>query len=201
MIAARLTPKAKLVAFAKELGFDSCRIASATAPRHANEFRAWLDHGAAGEMQWMERGAEKRCDPRQVLPKARSMVVLALNYWQGEQSHADGRGRIARYAWGDDYHDLMLRKLERLAGFLAELGGTQKCYVDTGPILERDHAAEAGVGWHGKSTMLIDAKLGTWFFLGVVLTTLDFRSEEHTSELQSPNLISYAVFCLKKKKN
>ena len=182
MIAARLTQKDKLVAFAKELGFDSCRIASATAPRHAGEFRAWLGDGAAGEMQWMERGAEKRCDPRQVLPEARSIVIVALNYWQGEPPHPSGRGRIARYAWGDDYHDLMLEKLERLGGFLAELGGTQKCYVDTGPILERDHAAEAGVGWHGKSTMLLDAKLGTWFFLGEILTTLDLPADAPQAE-------------------
>ena len=174
MVAAACTPKDKLVAYALELGFDSCRIASATTPRHAKEFRSWLGDGAAGEMQWMERGAEKRCDPEQVLPGVRSIIVVGLNYWQGERQRPRGTGRIARYAWGDDYHDLMLARLETLSAFLAELGGSQKCYVDTGPILERDHAAEAGVGWHGKSTMLIDAKLGTWFFLGEILTTLDF---------------------------
>src|ERR1041384_2305514 len=165
--------KDRLVAHARELAFDSCRVASSSAPLHANEFRAWLDAGAAGEMQWMERGAEKRCDPQQILPGARSIVVVALNYWQGERESSAKKGRIARYAWGDDYHDLMLAKLEKLSAFLSELGGTQKCYVDTGPVLERDHAAEAGIGWHGKSTMLIDPKLGAWFFLGEILTTLD----------------------------
>jgi epoxyqueuosine reductase len=174
MIAATSTPKDRLVACATELGFDSCRIARATSPRHAAEFRAWLSDGAAGEMQWLERGAEKRCDPEQILPGAHSVIVVALNYWQGEERRQRGSGRIARYAWGDDYHDLMLTKLEQLSAFLAELGGTQKYYVDTGPVLERDHAAEAGVGWHGKSTMLINRKLGTWFFLGEILTTLDF---------------------------
>jgi epoxyqueuosine reductase len=173
MVAAALTPKDKLVAYAAELGFDSCRVASAATPQHAEEFRSWLDDGAAGEMQWMERGAEKRCDPERVLPGVRSIVIVALNYWQGEHQPPRETGRIARYAWGDDYHNLMLAKLEKLSAFLAELGGSQKCYVDTGPILERDHAAEAGIGWHGKSTMLIDAKLGTWFFLGEILTTLD----------------------------
>jgi epoxyqueuosine reductase len=173
MIAAELSLKDKLVAYAAELGFDSCRVAKAMAPRHAAEFRAWLERGAAGEMQWMERGAEKRCEPEQVLPGVRSTIVVALNYWQGEDERAVGSGRIARYAWGDDYHDLMLAKLEKLDAFLIGHGGTQKCYVDTGPILERDHAAEAGLGWHGKSTMLIDAKLGTWFFLGEILTTLE----------------------------
>src|SRR5205807_3666250 len=178
MIAATSIPKDKLVACAAELGFNSCRIARATSPRHAAEFRAWLSDGAAGEMQWVERGAEKRCDPRQILPGVRSVIVVALNYWQGEERRPRGSGRIARYARGDDYHDLMLAKLERLSAFLAELGGTQKCYVDTGPILERDHAAEAGVGWHGKSTMLIDRKLGTWFFLAEILTTLELPPDE-----------------------
>src|SRR3954465_8840091 len=83
MNAVGLSPKNRLVARARELGFDSCRIPKATAPSHAAEFRAWLDDGAAGDMQWMERGAEKRCDPQQILPGARSIVVVALNYWQG----------------------------------------------------------------------------------------------------------------------
>jgi len=168
----------EIVARAKALGFDSCRIANASAPAHADEFRSWLREGAAGEMQWMERGAEKRCDPQQVLPGARSIIIVALNYWQGTETAPRTRGRIARYAWGDDYHDLMLEKLDQLSAFLTSLGGTQKCYVDTGPILERDHAAEAGIGWHGKSTMLIDPKLGTWFFLGEILTTLDLSADQ-----------------------
>ena len=196
--------KDEIVARAKALGFDSCRIAKAASPAHAEEFRSWLHEGAAGEMQWMERGAEKRCNPQEVLPGARSIIIVALNYWQGPgtaikerrftnrrtddggleaatpwgSSRRAATGRIARYAWGDDYHDLMLEKLEQLSAFLTSLGGTQKCYVDTGPILERDHAAEAGIGWHGKSTMLIDPKLGTWFFLGEILTTLDLPSDQ-----------------------
>jgi epoxyqueuosine reductase len=181
VIAFATTKKQSIVARAKALGFDSCRIAKATAPRHAEEFRAWLREGAAAEMQWMQRAADKRCDPEQVLRGARSIVVVALNYWQGEapapRTNA-ATGRIARYAWGDDYHDVMLRKVADLSAFLTELGGTQKHYVDTGPILERDHAAEAGLGWHGKSTMLIDSKLGAWFFLGEILTTLDLPADE-----------------------
>jgi epoxyqueuosine reductase len=178
-----MTAKEELVALAKELGFDSCRIARATTPRHAEQFRDWLGRDSAGEMQWMERGAEKRCDPQQVLPGVRSVVVVGLNYFQGHEAPRAGarggaHGTIARYAWGDDYHDLMPGKLEQLSGFLSGLGGTQKCYVDTGPILERDHAAEAGTGWHGKSTMLVDAKLGTWFFLGEIFTTLELPADE-----------------------
>jgi epoxyqueuosine reductase len=88
------------------------------------------------------------------------------------------RGKFARYAWGDDYHELIERRLKELDGWLAEHGGTQKCYVDTGPVLERDQGALAGVGWHGKSTMLISRELGTWFFLAEILTTLDLPADE-----------------------
>ena len=171
--------KTRVVARARELGFDSCRIAPSAPPRHTREFQDWLQEGAAGEMEWLQRGEEKRCDPQKVLPGARSVIVVALNYWQGENETGERRantgkkGRIARYAWGDDYHDVMLAKLRELDEFLCSRGGTQKCYVDTGPLLERDHAAEAGVGWHGKSTMLVDQQLGTWFFLGEILTTLE----------------------------
>src|SRR5256885_8219975 len=168
--------KKDLVVRARDLGFDSCRVADCAIPSHADEFRNWLREGAAGEMSYLERGEEKRCDPQKVLAGARSVIVLALNYWQGEHSKAQGNeatGRIARYAWGDDYHEVIKAKLDKIDNFLRRFGGIQKCYVDTGPILERDHAAQAGVGWHGKSTMLIDTRLGTWFFLGEILTTIE----------------------------
>jgi epoxyqueuosine reductase len=185
--------KAQLVNFARELGFAACRVAASVPPPHAGEFSDWLRQGAAGEMSYMERGEEKRRDPQKVLSGARSIIVLALNYWQGEEE-AEGkrstpnaqrptpnselaetavRGRIARYAWGDDYHEVIEAKLQKMDDFLTQLGGVQKCYVDTGPVLERDYAAQAGIGWHGKSTMLIDPELGTWFFLAEILTTLE----------------------------
>jgi epoxyqueuosine reductase len=167
--------KREVVDRATALGFDSCRVAASDRPRHGAEFSAWLREGAAGEMEWLGRGEEKRRDPQKVLAGARSVIVVALNYWQGAtQSKASNgvTGRIARYAWGDDYHEVMVRKMEQLDEFLRAHGGIQKCYVDTGPILERDYASEAGIGWHGKSTMLIDPQLGTWFFLGEILTTL-----------------------------
>jgi len=173
--------KQRLVSLARKIGFDSCRIAPCGSPPHAEAFRNWLDKGGHGEMGYMERGEEKRCDPQKVLPDARSIVVLALNYFHGNAQAGDtpaATGRIARYAWGDDYHDLIESKLYKIDEFLREFGGQQKCYVDTGPVLERDHAAQAGIGWHGKSTMLIDERLGTWFFLAEVLTTLELPPDE-----------------------
>ncbi len=182
---APLEIKDELVRRARAAGFDDCRIAPAGRPAHAGEFRAWLEQGAAGEMDWIARGAEKRCDPKLVLPGARSVVVLAMSYWQGkdeggrmkDEKGDAARGRIARYAWGDDYHEVMLGKLGELDRFLCSLGGVQKVYVDTGPVLERDFAAEAGVGWHGKSTMLLNRTLGTWFFLGEILTTMELPAD------------------------
>src|SRR4051812_7101906 len=117
--------KERLVEFARQLGFDSCRIASATAPQHVDEFRSWLDEGSAGDMQYMARGSEKRADPQQVLAGAMSVVSLALNYWQGSADERNTRsatkqGRIARYAWGDDYHEVIEAKLARLDQFLIE---------------------------------------------------------------------------------
>jgi epoxyqueuosine reductase len=173
--------KAELLRRAAAIGFDDCRIAPAAAPRHREEFRAWLESGFAADMHWIARGAEKRSDPQKVLPGARSVIVLALNYWQGdgkgERRKAEGgsreSGRIARYAWGDDYHEVMEKKLRELDTYLIAAGGNQKIYVDTGPVLERDFAAEAGIGWHGKSTMLLNRQLGTWFFLAEILTTLE----------------------------
>jgi epoxyqueuosine reductase len=184
--------KAQLVSFAREIGFDSCRVAACSRAPHADEFRNWLAEGGHGEMGYMERGEEKRCDPQKVLPDARSIVVLAMNYFQGGAAQLPSQsfsvaskrevtaktGRIARYAWGHDYHDLIERKLDRVDEFLREFGGQQKCYVDTGPVLERDHAGQAGTGWHGKSTMLIDERLGTWFFLAEILTTLELPPDQ-----------------------
>ena len=174
--------KARLSSFAREIGFDSCRIAACKPPAHAMEFREWLRENAHGEMNYMQRGEEKRCDPLNVLAGAKSIVIFALNYFQGDAAHrtaATGRtGKIARYAWGDDYHEVITNKLDKIDNFLREFGGEQKCYVDTGPVLERDYAAHAGIGWHGKSTMLIDRRLGTWFFLAEILTTLELPADQ-----------------------
>ena len=168
--------KQELISLARELGFDSCRVAACAPSPYATEFRNWLREGAAGEMYYLERGEEKRCDPQKVLPAAQSIIVVALNYFQGraiQRSQTAATGKIARYAWGDDYHNVIAARLDKIDNFLREFGGRQKCYVDTGPVLERDHAAQAGIGWHGKSTMLLDSRLGTWFFLGEIFTTLD----------------------------
>jgi len=165
--------KQALTELACSLGFAFCRVAPAAVPPHAETLRQWLAEGCAGEMTWLERNAERRTNPQRVLPDAKSVVVLAVNYWQGEVETTGSMERIARYAWNDDYHDWIDPKLKQIDAFLREHGGSQRGYADTGPILERDFGALSGLGWQGKSTMLIHPKLGAWFFLAEVLTTLD----------------------------
>jgi epoxyqueuosine reductase len=175
--------KDRLVQFAKQLGFSDCRIAPALPAAHRELYEQWIAEGRHGDMAWMARNVERRTDPRLVLPGAQSVVVFALNYFQGDAPRSRLEGRIARYAWNDDYHDLIERKLREVDAFLSAQGGTQRHYVDTGPVLERDFAGEAGLGWNGKSTMQIHRALGTWFFLAEILTTIDLECDTPAKDL------------------
>jgi epoxyqueuosine reductase len=175
--------KSLLVTQALELGFADCRIAEAKEAPHRALYEQWVAEGKYGDMAWMARNLERRTDPRVVLPGARSVVVLALNYFQGVPPIGEGGYRIARYAWNEDYHDLIERKLKELDAWLIQQGGTQRYYVDTGPVLERDFASEAGLGWGGKSTMQIHRQLGTWFFLAELITTLDLPADTPAKDL------------------
>lgn len=170
--------KSALVAEAEALGFDLCRIAPADAAPHSAEFRAWIAEGQHGDMAWLEKNPDRRTTPQLVLPDARSVIVLGMNYWKPTISEDASTGKIARYAWGDDYHEVIEPRLWQIDAFLQKHGGKQRQYVDTGPVLERDFAALSGLGWHGKSTMLIHPKFGTWLFLAAILTTLELPADE-----------------------
>ena len=159
---------------ARELGFEVCGVTSADPSRHAAFYREWIAEGKAGEMSWLGREPERRTDPRVVLPGARSVIVAGLNYWQPQPK---GRGRIARYALGEDYHAILLEKLAAFAADLEESGAQARVYTDTGPVLEKPLAERAGIGWQGKSTMLIHPKLGPWLFLGEIITTLELEPD------------------------
>ena len=165
---------------AARLGFDDCRIAAAGPAPHAAEFHDWLAGGCHGDMQWMARDPHRRADPREVLPGCRSVVTLALNYYPGSSPSAPFR--IARYAWNSDYHDLVTPRLRGLDEIMASLGGTQRYYVDTGPVLERDFASASGLGWNGKSTVQIHRRLGAWFFLAELLTTLELPPDPPSAD-------------------
>ena len=158
------------------LGFDPVGITTLGPARTYDAFVKWLEHGYAGEMTYLPRGAEKRGDARRPLEGARSAIVVALDYG-GKQPP----GSIARYARGDDYHDVMVARLDGLHRWLeAELTRPiqGKPYVDTGPILERDLAQRAGLGWIGKNTMLISPKRGSFFFLGALFLDLDLEPDQ-----------------------
>jgi len=153
------------------LGFDLVGITTLGPMETAARFDEWLDRGYAGEMDYLRRGAEKRRDSRLPLDGATHAIVVGLNYGGREPS-----GPVARYARGDDYHEVMTDKLSELHHWLeSELGRSLagKPYVDTGPILERDLARRAGLGWFGKNTNLINPRIGSFFFIGALLVDLD----------------------------
>lgn len=157
-------------------------IAPARPPQHyLQAYRAWLERGDHAGMAWMARPdrVARREEPSLILPGVRSVLCVAVNYYPGPPPTPpddEPRGRVSNYAWGIDYHDWMLPRLEELAAFVrAQVGGEvrYRAYVDTGPVLERAFAAEAGLGFIGKNTCLIHPRLGSWLFLGEVLLEVD----------------------------
>ena len=174
--AAALTEAVKAQALA--LGFDLVAVGPADPPEHGEALARWVADGHAGTMAYLGRRLPERLDPRRVLPEARSVVCVALNYFQGPAAD-ESWAPVARYAWGRDYHDVMTPRMEALARFIGEAAGERgRCYVDTGPVLERDLAARAGLGWVGKNSMLLHPGLGSWFFIGVLLTTAALVHDE-----------------------
>jgi epoxyqueuosine reductase len=146
----------------------------------------WLQRGYHGTMAWMTRDPSRRSDPQQVLPGCRSMVSVGMNYYTDNRANEQpGMGRIARYAWGKDYHTVMSLRLSQLEAKIAALtpGVTTKSYVDTGPIMEKAWAQQAGLGWIGKHSNLVSAECGSWLLLGEILTTLDLEQDEPATDL------------------
>jgi len=153
---------------AAALGFSATGIARLDRNPHAAELDRWLANGHAGTMTYLHRQAEKRKDARKIMPGATSAVVTLTNYYHGSASPA----RVAQYAWSPDYHEVLGERLEHLAAAIRELapGATTRCYVDAGPVPERELAQLAGLGWIGKNMMLINPEIGSFTFIGVVLT-------------------------------
>jgi epoxyqueuosine reductase len=163
------------------LGFTSVGIAaSGDLEAEGARLRAWLDRGYQASMGWMAASAAKRSDPSIVLPGAQSVIAVALNYYADVvHERTPGRGRISRYAWGDDYHDVLGTKLAELRDWLvaAYPGTGAKAYVDTGPVMDKAWAVRAGIGWLGKHTNVITRGKGSWVFLGEILTTLPLEPD------------------------
>jgi epoxyqueuosine reductase len=166
---------------ANDTGFELAGVTAATPLYDASRYRNWVAAGMAGTMAYLtDHRADVRTDPRKVLPSARSVICVAKLYNRPEPPVADpGRGWISRYAWGEDYHDVLRRDLTRLVERLqAEAGPFEyKICVDTAPLLERSLARDAGLGWIGKNTCLINQQIGSWVFLAEVLTSLELEPD------------------------
>lgn len=173
------------------LGFEDCRFTTAQPPESAGQFQQWLARGQHGEMDYLARNAHKRIDPQQVLPGARTIICLAVAYAPDgttpglpREAPAPGSlqpaGWIARYARHADYHQVLAERLQQLTGFVNQLGSQSTrslWYVDTGPLLERDLAQRAGLGFVGKHTNLISRRLGNWILLSEIVTTLEVQPD------------------------
>lgn len=178
----------RVKALALEMGFDLVGIARAEAPPELAFFAEWVSRGYAGEMAYLTSQVARRSDLRTAFPWARSVISVALQYDTPHPYSIDSpteRAWISRYAWGDDYHDVMKAMLERLAARLqGEIGPFEaRAYVDTGPIVERAYAAAAGIGAWGKNTCLLHPEHGSWFFLGEIVTDLDLPSDTPRSDM------------------
>lgn len=165
----------RLRAEALSIGFDVFGVAPINADVRAEYFKKWINEGMHGEMEWMGKNTERRTEVSKILPEARSIIVVGLNYYQPQPNP---HYQIAKYALGSDYHNVITKKLKKLCTVMRSHGGAQKPYVDTGPVLEKPLAVAAGLGWQGKSTILLQSGFGTWLFIGIIITTLDLEPSQ-----------------------
>jgi epoxyqueuosine reductase len=169
---------------AQRLGFELVGISPVRLPPHEESFARWLRKRYHGNLDYMERTELLRRDPSLLVPWAVSIISVGMNYYTSYKRLTPpqrGRGWISRYAWGDDYHEIIRDKLEAMLTFLREIGGDTmegRAFVDSAPILERDFAGTAGIGWIGKNTQLISPKKGSWFFLGELFTSLPLAYDQ-----------------------
>ena len=168
---------------ALKIGFHKIGIVRAE-PLHeeGDLFKQWLARNYHASMQWLEREPEKRFDPNLIYPEAKSIIVVALNYYTAHEHEESGaKGKISRYAWGDDYHDVLKEKLRELLAFIKSVNETAdgKICVDTAPVMDKAWAVRAGLGWLGKHSNVITKEYGSWVFIGEILLNLelDFETE------------------------
>src|SRR5512135_869170 len=185
-----------------ELGFDLVGIAPAGLAPHAKEYAAWVTAGLQGEMAYMSRDPDRRSDIRRILPDAQRVIVVGLSHYTlnlpDELKNDPARGLIARYAWGVDYHHLMTPRLNELTKFVRAESGREiqsKVYVDTGAVLERDWAQLSGLGFIGKNTCIINPRLGSWLFLGVLITDLDLEVDQPITHVSCGNCTRCLTAC------
>ncbi len=195
-----------IVERALELGFALCGVVRLEKFAEHEKFEEWLANGYAGEMAYL--GDRRRREPDRVLPGTGSVIVCAMNYNTAHPYSVEGnaaelagdpRGWVSRYAWGRDYHEVMWERLNELQEKLTERFQEthfSRAYADTGPLAERIFAKYAGLGWLGKNTLLLNQQLGSWFFLGAIVTTLELEPSLAPGELPPPDLCGSCRRCL-----
>ena len=175
-----LVMKQEIIDYAKEIGFDLVAFSKAKIEeKYLKAFDSWISKNQEADMEYM-RKIEQRRDLNKILPGAKSVIVLAMNYYYEQKDLEKENGRVARYAYGKDYHKIIKKKLKLLQKFIKELAPNEetKAYVDTGPILERALAEQSGIGTVGKNSCIITKEFGSWVFLSEIITTLDLASKE-----------------------
>ena len=179
----------QIQAHANELGFELVGVTPAAHSETIARYREWIENGYAGKMHYLEKHLSLKTDVRQLLAEAKSVISLAMNYYTLDPPEAlaqdPGRGQISRYAWGDDYHELIRERLLELVTFIKQTAESElktRVCVDTAPIIEREYAQKAGIGWIGKNTNLIHWRSGSWYFLAEVLVNIVLESD--TPELR-----------------
>jgi epoxyqueuosine reductase len=169
---------------ARQLGFDLVGIAPSSPSAYRDYFRQWLNDGQAGSMEYLSKRFEERTDPTVYVPGAQAVICVAINYHvplvEVSEEARGHHGRVARYALGEDYHEVIKSRLHRLADWIKEVApeAQMRAAVDTAPVMEKELAARAGVGWLGKNTCIINEEIGSWVFLGEIITTLALPPDE-----------------------
>jgi epoxyqueuosine reductase len=180
-----LTKKIRQKAF--DLGFSRMGIARAESlEREGTLLNEWFRRGYHSSMLWMEKNGEKRADPLKILPQAKSIICVAMNYYSPEKHSVEPQdARISRYAWGSDYHDILTVRISELLDFIREQveNAEGKVYVDTGPVMEKAWAVRSGLGWLGKHTNVITRDFGSWIFLGEIIINLELEYDSPVKDL------------------
>lgn len=180
---------------AKQVGFDLVGFAQADIlEKESEHLQKWLDKNYQAGMDYMNRNFEKRKDAKQILPSAKSVISLGLNYYTPHTfSNDNANGKVSRYAWGKDYHLIIWAMLDELEAELKIIDSEFESisYVDTGPVMDKAWAVRAGIGWLGKHTNVINRKIGSWFFIGNIITNTEFEYSE-----QIPDYCGSCTACL-----
>lgn len=184
--------KAELTNFVRakilSIGFDLVGFAEAEGLKEEGEkLKKWIDLGYSADMNWIPKSFDKRINPKKILPEVKSIISVGLNYYQSYKKYflPENAGKISKYAWGRDYHKVIEKKFKLVKKILEEIqpGSKNIFYVDYGPTMDKVWAVKSGLGWIGKHTNVINTSIGSWFFIGTILTTIEFEPDNPIADM------------------